>query len=182
MAVCLVRRQLQGLPWRKGDRVGNQDNSLPSVHPVHAREGQPHADPHVPEEHPQNTDDLVALQCTARQERQRRETITIGNPVHGTLQPNGYINRSGVMVSPAVYPRLFSTTLTFRTPQENHIVSVPFETIEKSKNVFSLFFVSPGHLETIQNLIPGWTTNIELLKQVKNWQSPSRDPWFQLSN
>ena len=49
-----------------------------------------------------------ALQCTARQERQRREMITIGNPVHGTLQPNGYINRSGVMVSPAVYPRLFS--------------------------------------------------------------------------
>ena len=31
----------------------------------------------------QNTDDLVALQCTARQERQRRGTITIGNPVHG---------------------------------------------------------------------------------------------------
>ena len=82
------------------------------------------------------------------------------------------------MDSPAVYPRLFSTTLTFRTPQENHIVSVPFETIEKNKKMFfPLFFVSPGHLETIQNLIPGWTTNVELLKQVKNWQSPSRDPW-----
>ena len=82
------------------------------------------------------------------------------------------------MDSPAVYPRLFSTTLTFRTPQENHIVSVPFETIEKNKKCFfSLFFVSPGHLETIQNLIPGWTTIVKLLKQVKNWQSPSRDPW-----
>ena len=80
------------------------------------------------------------------------------------------------MDSPAVYPRLFSTTLTFRTPQENHIVSVPFETIEK-QNVFSLFFVSPGHLGTIKNLIPGWTTNVELLKQVKNWQSPSGDLW-----
>ena len=35
------------------------------------------------------------------------------------------------MDSPAVSSRLFSTTLTFRTPQENHIVSVPFDTIEK---------------------------------------------------
>ena len=26
-------------------------------------------------------------------------------------------------------------------------------------------------------LDPGRTTNVELLKQVKNWQSPSRDPW-----
>ena len=77
------------------------------------------------------------------------------------------------MDSPAVSSRLFSTTLTFRTPQENHIVSVAFETIEKKKTkcVFSIFCVSPGHLETIQNLIPGWTTNVELLKQVKNWQS-----------
>ena len=30
---------------------------------------------------------------------------------------------------------------------------------------------------TIQYLIPGWTTIVKLLKQVKNWQSPSRDPW-----
>ena len=46
------------------------------------------------------------------------------------------------MDSPAVSSRLFSTTLTFRTPQENHIVSVPFETIEKKqKNVFFLYFV-----------------------------------------
>ena len=78
------------------------------------------------------------------------------------------------MDSPAVSSRLFSTTLTFRTPQENHIVSVPFDTIEKNKKMcFFIFCVSPGHLETIQNLIPGWTTNVE----VKNWQSPSRDPW-----
>ena len=81
------------------------------------------------------------------------------------------------MDSPAVSSRLFSTTLTFRTPQENHIVSVPFETIEKTKKCFSLFFVSPRHLETIQNLIPGWTTIVKFLKQVKNWKSPSRDPW-----
>ena len=47
-----------------------------------------------------------------------------------------------VMDSPAVSSRLFSTTLTFRTPQENHIVSVPFETIEKKqKMLFSIFFV-----------------------------------------
>ena len=49
---------------------------------------------------------------------------------------------------------------------------------KKTKNVFFyIFCVSPRHLETIHNLIPGWTTNVELLKQVKNWQSPSRDPW-----
>ena len=83
------------------------------------------------------------------------------------------------MDSPAVSSLLFSTTLTFRTPQEIHIVSVPFDTIEKkTKNMFfSIFLVSPGHLGTIQNLIPGWTTFVKLLKQVKNWQSPSRDPW-----
>ena len=82
------------------------------------------------------------------------------------------------MDSPAVSSRLFPTTLTFRTPQENHIVSVPFETIEKNKkNVFSVFLESPGHLGTIQYLIPGWTTIVKLLKQVKNGQSPSRDPW-----
>ena len=42
---------------------------------------------------------------------------------------------------------------------------------------FSLFFVQPGNPNTIQQLIPGRTTNVEFLKQVKNWQSPSRDPW-----
>ena len=42
---------------------------------------------------------------------------------------------------------------------------------------FSLFFVQPGHHRTIQYLIPGWMTIVKLLKQVKNWQSPSRDPW-----
>ena len=43
--------------------------------------------------------------------------------------------------------------------------------------LFSICFVSPGHHRTIQNLIPGWTTIVQLLKQVKNWQSPSWDPW-----
>ena len=95
-------------PRRKSDRVGHQDRELPRLHPVDAARRQPRADPEVPEEHLQNTDDLVALQCTARQERQRRGTITIGNPVHGAFQPNGYVNRSRDMVSPAVYPRLFS--------------------------------------------------------------------------
>ena len=51
------------------------------------------------------------------------------------------------MDSPAVSSRLFSTTLTFRTPQENHIVSVPFETIEKTKNVFFYIFCLPDTLE-----------------------------------
>ena len=44
--------------------------------------------------------------------------------------------------------------------------------------VFFLFFVQPGHHRTIQYLIPGRATKVELLKQVKNWQSPSRDPWW----
>ena len=35
----------------------------------------------------------------------------------------------------------------------------------------------PQNPRTIQYLIPGWTTIVKLLKQVKNWQSPSRDPW-----
>ena len=79
------------------------------IHPVDAARRQPRADPEVPEEHLENADDdLVALQCTARQERQRRGTITIGNPVHGAFEPNGYVNRSRDMVSPAVYPRLSS--------------------------------------------------------------------------
>ena len=45
------------------------------------------------------------------------------------------------------------------------------------KSFIPIFFVSPGHHRTIQNLIPGWTTIVNLLKQVKNWQCPSRDPW-----
>ena len=44
------------------------------------------------------------------------------------------------MDSPAVSSRLFSTTLTFRTPQENHIVSVPFETIEKQNAFFYILY------------------------------------------
>ena len=35
---------------------------------------------------------------------------------------------------------------------------------------------SSSNRKTIQYLIPGWTTIVKLLKQVKNWQSPSRDP------
>ena len=79
---------------RKSDRVGHQNRELPRLHPDDVAHRQPRADPHVPEEHLQNTDDLVTLQCTARQERQRRGTITIGNPVHGAFKPNGNVNRS----------------------------------------------------------------------------------------
>ena len=43
--------------------------------------------------------------------------------------------------------------------------------------VFLFIFVQPRHHRTIQYLIPGRTTNVELLKQVTNWQNPSRDPW-----
>ena len=36
----------------------------------------------------------------------------------------------------------------------------------------------PGNPNTIQYLIPRRATNVELLKQVKNWHSPSRDSWW----
>ena len=71
-------------PRRKSDRVGHQDRQLTRLHPVDAARRQPRADPHVPEE--QNTDDLVVLQCTARQERQQRGTVIIGNPVHRAFE------------------------------------------------------------------------------------------------
>ena len=73
-------------PRRKSDRVGHQDRKLPCLHPVNAARRQPRANPEVPEEHLQNTDDLVVLQSTARQERQRRGTVIIGNPVHRAFE------------------------------------------------------------------------------------------------
>ena len=42
---------------------------------------------------------------------------------------------------------------------------------------YFLFFVQSGHHRTIQYLIPGRTTKVELLKQLKNWQIPSWDLW-----
>ena len=112
VAVCLVRRQFQGLPWRKGDRVGHQNDSFQSVQPVHAREGQPRAIPDVPEEHP-------AVRC-----RQRRGTITIGNPVHRAFEPTAtYLQRGSQLLLPVTRACFQPTTLTFRTLQGNHIVS-----------------------------------------------------------
>ena len=69
----------------------------------------------------QNANNLAALWCvpltgTAHQERKQRGTIIIGNPVHRAFEPtatstetntSGYLTK-GVMVTPAVYPRLFS--------------------------------------------------------------------------
>ena len=71
------------------------------------------------------------------------------------------------------------------TEQTRHASTSPRHAIHFSSILFSnpwllqfyLFFVQPGNPNTIQYLIPGRTTNVELLKQVKNWQSPSRDPW-----
>ena len=93
------------IAWRKGDRVRHQDDSLPSVQPVHApgpttcrsrRTGR------APSEYR-----CVALQCTARQERQRRGTITIGNPVHRAFEPTAtYLQRGSQLLLP-FYPRLF---------------------------------------------------------------------------
>ena len=52
------------------------------LHPDDAAQRQQRADREVLEEHLENADDdLVVLQCTARQERQQRGTVIIGNPV-----------------------------------------------------------------------------------------------------
>ena len=77
----------------------------------------------------------------------------------------------------------------------NHIVSTPFQIVEDDEHkkhkkssphvsVHTLIFHEthyplspPGNPNTIQYLIPGRTTNVELLKQMKNWQRPSQDPW-----
>ena len=111
-------------PRRKSDRLEHQNRELPRLHPDDVAHRQPRADPHVPEEHLQNTDDLVALQCTARQERQRRGTINIGNPVHGAFEPNGYVNRSRDTWLLRFTRACFLTTLTFRALHGNHIVMV----------------------------------------------------------
>ena len=95
-------------PRRRSDRVGHQNRELPHLHPDDVAHRQPRADPHVPEEDLQNTDDLVALQCTARQERQRRGTIPITNPVLGAFKPHGYVNRSRDIWLLPFTPRLFS--------------------------------------------------------------------------
>ena len=99
----------------------------------------------------------------------------------------------------------FLTTLTFRALHGNHIVSIPFESIVKERPErfrpqmsspdilppppHDMQFACLSHIRdsyvflyflyhrTIQNLIPGCMTIVKLLKQVKNWQSPSRDPW-----
>ena len=76
------------LGGQENDGVGHQDDELLRLHPVDAAHRQPHADPEVLEEHLENADDddLVVLQCTARQERQQRGTVIIGNPVHRAFE------------------------------------------------------------------------------------------------
>ena len=81
-----------------------------------------------------------------------------------------------------------SPLLTFRALHGNHTVSTPFQTIveEDTQKIVTLMSVQtltfhethctppfpPGNPNTIQYLIPVRATNVELLKQVKNWQSP----------
>ena len=137
-------------PRRKSDRVGHQNRELPRLHPDDVAHRQPRADLHVPEEHLQNSDDLVALQCTARQERQRRGTITIGNPVHGAFEPNGYVNRSrDIWLLP------FTTTLTFRALHGNHIVMVTLAIYSRLFLSTFTFSAMHGHLATIRE--SSWT-------------------------
>ena len=137
-------------PRRRSDRVGHQDRELPRLHPDDVAHRQPRADPHILEEHLQNTDDLVALQCTARHERQQRGTIMIGNPVHRAFEPTA-THLTRVTVTPVVYPRVFEfTTLTFRALHGNHMVTV-------TRVVYPRLFSSTltlralhGHLATLR--------------------------------
>ena len=73
--------------WTMGSGTRTTDSQSSSQFSQHSAN-----DPDVPEEHLQNTDDLVALWSAyfwlaPRQERQQRGTITIGNPVHRAPEP-----------------------------------------------------------------------------------------------
>ena len=90
--------------------------------------------------------------------------------------------------SPALV--LNSHHLTFRALHGNHSVSTQFQTIveEDTKKIVTHVSVHaptfhethypllPKNPNTIQHVIPGRATNVELPKQMENWQSPSRDP------
>ena len=62
----------------------------------------------------------------------------------------------------------------FRTPQENRVVAVTFETIKKIYVVFSILLVSPGHLMTIQEPYSWMDDNRRITKTAeKLHKSPS---------
>ena len=139
-------------------------------------------------------------------------------PCSSCIRAYGHVPSKRVMVTPAVYPRLFSTTLTFRalhgnqhchgfscrspalvlnfspldilsTARESHCVntisnhrekiSTKTQKIVTHVSVHTLTFhethcplTPPGNSNTIQYLIPGRATNVELLKQVKIGKVP----------
>ena len=109
----------------------------------------------------QNANDLAALWCvpltgTARQERQQRGTIIIGNPVHRAFEPtatstesntSGYLTK-GVMVTFAVTRACFLTTLTFRALRGNHIVTVTLAVYPRLLLSTFTFRALHGHLVT----------------------------------
>ena len=84
-----VDRCHKGSPGHGAIAIGSgtrMTNSRASIQ-IDVARSQPRADPEVPEEHLENADDdLVVLQCTARQERQQRGTVIIGNPVHRAFE------------------------------------------------------------------------------------------------
>ena len=113
--------------------------------------------------------DVLNVQTVGRFERatpRRTHTHTTTTTTDTPQTPYG--DRDSL----AVFPRLSSTTLTWAQKIVTH-VSVHTLTFHETHYPLS----SPGNPNTIQYLIPGRTTNVELLKQVENWQSPSRDPW-----
>ena len=52
---------------------------------------------------------MISSLCSAPHDKKDNEVerSSSGKPVHGVFEPNGNVNRSRDMVSPAVYPRLF---------------------------------------------------------------------------
>ena len=127
---------------------------------------------HTPQQH--NT----AFHSTAQQHSTAQPFTRVCLEFLTTLTCRALYGKSHCHGQSCRFLALVSDHFDFRnTARESHCVGTIWDHRKKQKNVFSLFFVSPGHHRTIQYLIPGCMTIVKLLKQVKNWQSPSRDRW-----
>ena len=137
-------------PWRKGDRVGHQNDSLPSVQPVHAREGQSRAIPNVLKSTSRIR--MISSLCSAPHdkkdnnvERSPSETVFM---VHSSQTATSTeVETFGSCRLPALVfnhfdvqsrrCRLSALVLNYfdiqSTARESHCVNTVFETIVKNK-------------------------------------------------
>ena len=98
-------------PWRKGDRVGHQNDSLPSVQPVHAREGQSRAIPNVLKSTSRIR--MISSLCSAPHDK-KDNNVERSPSETWCIRAKRQRQQKSRHLALAVYPRLFSTTLTFR--------------------------------------------------------------------